>query len=64
MHTPKHGSWLNLIEITFSKMARSFLRRSRVRTREQLKGRILKGVAEMNAAPTVMRRKKFNPGIT
>jgi hypothetical protein len=54
MHTPKHGSWLNLIEMTFSKMARSFLRRSRV----------LKGVAEMNAAPTVMCRKKFNPGIT
>ena len=26
VHTPKHGSWLNLIECAFSKMARIFLR--------------------------------------
>ena len=26
VHTPKHGSWLNLIECAFSKMARTFLR--------------------------------------
>ena len=30
VHTPKHGSWLNLIEMAFSKMARSFLRHRRV----------------------------------
>jgi transposase len=30
VHTPKHGSWLNLIEIVFSKMARTFLRYIRV----------------------------------
>lgn len=64
VHTPKHGSWLNLIEMTFSKMARSFLRRIRVRSREELKERILKGVAEMNRAPTVMRWKKFDLGLT
>jgi hypothetical protein len=28
--TPKHGSWLNLVEGFFSKMARSVLRRIRV----------------------------------
>jgi transposase len=28
--TPKHGSWLNLVEGFFSKMARSILRRIRV----------------------------------
>lgn len=30
VHTPKHGSWLNLIEVVFSKMARTFLRHIRV----------------------------------
>ena len=29
VHTPKHGSWLNLIECAFSKMARTFLRHIR-----------------------------------
>jgi transposase len=64
VHTPKHGSWLNLIEMAFSRMARSFLRRIRVRSREELKERILKGIAEMNAAPIVMRWKKFDLGLT
>lgn len=63
VHTPNHGSWLNLIEMTFSKMARSFLRRIRVRSRDELKQRILKGVAEMNRAPTLMRWKKFDLGV-
>ncbi len=63
VHTPKHGSWLNLIEMVFSKMARSFLRRIRVRSREELKERILKGIAEMNQSPTVMRWRKFDLGI-
>ena len=30
VHTPKHGSWLNLVEPAFSKMARSLLRHIRV----------------------------------
>ncbi len=63
VHTPKHGSWLNLIEMAFSKMARSFLRRIRVRSRDELKERILKGIAEMNRAPKVMRWKKFDLGV-
>jgi transposase len=63
VHTPKHGSWLNLIEMVFSKMARSFLRRIRVRSRDELKERILKGVAEMNESPTVMRWRKFDLGL-
>ena len=58
-----HGSWLNLIEMAFSKMARSFLRRIRVRSRDELKERILKGIAEMNGAPKVMRWKKFDLGL-
>jgi transposase len=39
--TPKHGSWLNLVEGFFSKMARSVLRRIRVASKAELKQRIL-----------------------
>ncbi len=60
---PSTWSWLNLIEMAFSKMARSFLRRIRVRSRDELKERILKGIAEMNQAPTVMRWRKFDLGL-
>lgn len=63
VHTPKHGSWLNLVEMAFSKMARSFLRHIRVRSRDELKTRILQGIDEMNRSPTVMRWKKFDLGI-
>jgi transposase len=57
--TPKHGSWLNLVETLFGKMARTFLRHIRVRSWEELRDRILKGIAEINAAPVVHRWKKF-----
>ena len=60
VHTPKHGSWLNLIETVFGKMARSFLKGIRVQSREELKQRILQGVREMNLAPVVCRWKKFD----
>jgi transposase len=42
VHTPKHGSWLNLIESFFSKIARSFMRHIRVESKQELKQRILK----------------------
>jgi transposase len=64
VHTPKHGSWLNLIECAFSKMARTFLRHIRVTSKEDLKQRILKGIAEINAAPVVFRWNKFDLGVT
>ena len=57
--TPKHGSWLNIVETLFGKMARSFLRHIRVQSLDELKARILKGVAEINAAPVVHRWKTF-----
>jgi transposase len=57
--TPTHGSWLNLVETLFGKMAHTFLRQMRVESWEELKERILKGVAEINAAPVVHRWKKF-----
>lgn len=62
VHTPKHGSWLNLIECVFSKMARTFLRHIRVKSKDELKTRILKGVAEFNASPVVFRWNKFDLG--
>jgi hypothetical protein len=57
--TPKHGSWLNIVETLFGKMARTFLRHIRVQSWAELHARILQGVAEINAAPVVHRWKKF-----
>jgi transposase len=60
VHTPKHGSWLNLVETLFGKMAHTFLRQIRVKSKAELKERILLGIAEINAAPVVHRWKKFD----
>lgn len=60
VHTPKHGSWLNLVETVFSKMARSFLRHIRVTSKAELKERILKGIEEINADPVVHSWNKFD----
>jgi len=57
--TPKHGSWLNIVETLFGKMTRTFLRHIRVASWEELRERILLGIAEINAAPVVHRWKKF-----
>ena len=58
--TPKHGSWLNLIETLFGKMARTFLKQIRVSSKEELKNRILQSIDEINAEPVVHRWKKFS----
>ncbi len=60
VHTPKHGSWLNLIETLFSKMARTFLKHIRVNSKQELKERILLGIKEINDSPVVHRWKKFD----
>ena len=57
--TPKHGSWLNIVETLFGKMARTFLRHIRVQSWTELRQRILQGIAEINAAPVVHRWNKF-----
>lgn len=64
VHTPKHGSWLNLVESAFSKMARSFLRHIRVASLDELKQRILKGIDEMNAQPVRFQWKNFDFQMT
>lgn len=60
VHTPTHGSWLNIIETFFSKIARTFLRYIRVDSKEELRERILKGIDEINAEPVVHRWKKVD----
>jgi len=57
--TPTHGSWLNIVETLFGKMSRTFLRHIRVQSWEELRDRILLGVAEINAEPVVHRWKDF-----
>jgi transposase len=51
--TPKHGSWLNLIEGFFSKLARSVLRQIRVASKQELKDRIMAAMDHFNQRPVV-----------
>jgi transposase len=51
--TPKHGSWLNLVEGFFSKLARSVLRHIRVASKQELKDRIMAAMDEFNCHPVV-----------
>jgi transposase len=51
--TPKHGSWLNLVEGFFSKMARSMLRHIRVASKAELKARILAYLDDLNRDPVI-----------
>lgn len=53
--TPKHGSWLNLIEVFFSKMTRTLLRGIRVASKTELKDRILAYISDLNETPVVFR---------
>ena len=50
-HTPKHGSWLNLVEGFFAKAARSVLRHIRVASKHELKQRII----DLNRDPVIHR---------
>ena len=51
--TPKHGSWLNLIESFFSKMTKQMLKGIRVKSREELRERIYLYFEEVNREPVV-----------
>jgi len=51
--TPKHGSWLNLIESFFGKMTRQCLRGIRVDSKQELIDRIYLYCDEVNAQPVV-----------
>ena len=51
--TPKHGSWLNMIEGFFGKMTRQMLRGIRVESKEELVSRIYRYFDEINEVPVV-----------
>jgi transposase len=51
--TPKHGSWLNMIESFFSKMTKQMLRGIRVDSKEELEARIYKYFNEINEEPVI-----------
>jgi transposase len=55
--TPKHGSWLNMIESFFGKFARVCLKGIRVKSKEELIQRIYQYMDEVNAQPVVYRWK-------
>ena len=55
--TPKHGSWLNIVETMFSKMARSMLRGIRVATKQELIDRIHLYFEQVNTDPVIFRWK-------
>lgn len=55
--TPTHGSWLNMIEMFFSKIARGFLRDIRVKSKKELVERIYLGIEDINKEPVVFRWK-------
>ncbi|HEY4806653.1 MAG TPA: hypothetical protein VIH81_02715, partial [Roseiarcus sp.] len=52
VYTPKHGSWLNLVEGFFSKLARSVLRHIRVASLPELGQRILAEIDRINRRPS------------
>lgn len=51
--TPKHGSWLNMIESFFSKMTKQMLKGIRVKSKEELAERIYLYFEEVNREPVV-----------
>jgi transposase len=53
--TPKHGSWLNIVETMFSKMAQTMLRGIRVASKQELIARIHLYYDEINADPVIFR---------
>ena len=51
--TPKHGSWLNMIEGFFGKMTRQMLKGIRVSSKQELVDRIYQYFDEVNETPVV-----------
>ena len=53
--TPKHGSWLNMIESFFAKMTKTILRGIRVESKEELVKRINQYFEEINQEPIAFK---------
>ena len=54
---PKHGSWLNLVESFFGKLAKTLLRGIRVNSKAELRARIELYLQEVNEEPVVFKWK-------
>jgi len=65
--TPKHGSWLNMIEGFFGKMTKQFLKGIRVASKQELIDRIYRYFNEINEDPVVYHWKykmdEFAPSV-
>ena len=55
--TPTHGSWLNMIEMFFSKMERCFLKHLRVKSKDEFIKRMTAYIEELNDEPVIFRWK-------
>jgi transposase len=53
--TPKHGSWLNLVESFFAKLAKTLLRGIRASSKAELRERIERHLQQLNREPVVMK---------
>jgi transposase len=53
--TPQHGSWLNLVESFFGKLAKTLLRGIRVHSKQELRARIELYLQEVNEEPVVFQ---------
>jgi len=53
--TPKHASWLNIIEAFFSKTTRTVLRGIRAKSKEEITDRISQYVDTLNQTPVVFK---------
>ncbi len=62
--TPTHGSWLNLVESFFGKLAKTMLRHLRVASKAELKTRVEQYIDELNAEPVVFRWKYRLDAVT
>jgi transposase len=55
--TPKHGSWLNIVEAFFAKMTNTMLRGIRVASKEEMRRRIELYISEVNQTPVIFKWK-------
>ena len=53
--TPKHGSWLNVVESFFAKLTNTLLRGMRVESKQELRQRIERYIDRLNEDPVVYR---------
>jgi len=55
--TPKHASWLHLVETFFGKLVRTIMRGIHVKSKDELRARIMSHIEYLNESPVVFRWK-------